>query len=101
MSYFPDFTDSEPTEKGLEVLVCRKVEDYDALGAQLNLEPVQIEMFKKVDTDPLVINRKILYKWKEEETAMPTTWRTLIEALRRIEKRRLVRQITKELKTRS
>ena len=96
----PKFTDSEPTEKDLEMLVVGEVSECNTLGIMLNVKTVCIERFKKIDRDPVAVNRKILTTWMEEETRKPTTWHTLLPALQDMDINRLVHQITKELKQR-
>lgn len=98
---FANITDSEPTESDLRTLVAEKINDSHGLGGMLNLEFSQIEMFASEKRDTVWINMKILTTWVRSETKLPTTWRTLIEALKDIKENRLARKITEKLEQRA
>ena len=83
LSFPPNITDSQPSDADLWMLVATKVSNYHALGAMLGLKFRRVEMIeKKHRGDPVLINMVILTTWIEEETKRPTTWVTLIRALR-------------------
>ena len=76
-----------------------EVGDYHALGTMLGLKFKRVEMFKKEQGgDKFLINMKILTTWMEEETVRPTTWLTLIQALRDMDMTKLAQDITDKLK---
>ena len=79
------------------MLVATKVTDFRGLGTMLGMEYTQIEMLMSEERKTVSINMEILTTWKNSETKMPTTWRTLLQALRDIEEQRLARDITKKL----
>ena len=83
------------------MLVAAKVPDSRGLGIMLDIEDSQIEMFISDERKTVSVNMKILTTWKNSETKMPTTWRTLLQALRDIEEHRLARDITNKLELRS
>ena len=95
---FPNVADSKPKERDLRLLVAPKVNDYHALGVMFDLGFNRIEMFKKEQGgDTVLINMKILTTWIEEETLLPTTWLTLIQALHDMDMEKLARDIANKL----
>ena len=79
-----------------------KVCDYHALGTMLGLKFKRVEMFKKEQGgDTVLINMKILTTWMEEETARPTTWLTLIQALHDMDMAKLAQEITDKLEAKT
>ena len=98
---FSYVTDTEPTERDLRLLVAEKVADSHGLGTMLNMEHSQIEKFVSEERKTVLVNMKILTTWKESGTKRPTTWRTLLKALRDIQRNKLAGDITKELEQRS
>ena len=79
-----------------------EVSDYHALGTMLGLKFKRVEMFKKEQGgDTVLINMKILTTWMEEEAVRPTTWLTLIQALRDMDMRKLAQDITDSLEAKS
>ena len=82
-------------------LVATEVSNYHALGAMLGLKFRQVEMIKKEQGgDPVLINMTILTTWIEEETKMPTTWLTLVQALYEMDMKKLARHIVEKLEQR-
>ena len=83
-------------------LVATEVANYHKLGIMLSLKFNRLEMFKKEESgDTILINMKILTTWMEEETVGPTTWLTLIQALREMDMTRLAQNITNKLEAKS
>ena len=83
-------------------LVATEVNDYHKLGIMLGLKFNQVEMFKKEQGgDTVLINMKILTTWMEEETVRPTTWLTLIQALREMDMTKLAQDITDKLEAKT
>ena len=83
------------------MLVAEKVTDSHGLGTMLDMEYPQIEMFINEERKTVLINMKILTTWIMCETKMPTTWCTLLQALRDIKEKKLARDITQELEQRA
>ena len=80
------------------MLVVPEINDYHALGSMLGLKFKRVEMFKKEQGgDTVLINMKILTTWIEEETLLPTTWLTLIQALHDMNMEKLAHNITNKL----
>ena len=97
-SFTPNITDSEPREKDLRMLLAPNVNDYHALGIMLGLDFKRVEMFKAEHGGKTVlINMEILTTWMEEETQLPTTWLTLIQALLDMDMKKLAHNITEKL----
>ena len=83
------------------MLVAPKVNNYHALGIMLGLDFNQVEIFKEeLGRKAILINMKILTTWIGEETQLPTTWLTLIQALRDMDMEKLADNITSELEKR-
>ena len=83
------------------MLVAPKVDDYHTLGIMLGLDFNRMEMFKEeLGRKTILINMKILTTWIGEETQLPTTWLTLIQALRDMDMEKLADNITNELEKR-
>ena len=83
------------------MLVATEVTDYHALGTMLGLKFRRVEMFeKKHRGDPVLINMTILTTWIEEETKMPTTWITLVQALSKMNMKKLARDVIEKLEQR-
>ena len=79
-------------------LVATEVANYHKLGIMLDLKFNRVEMFKKEQGgDTVLINMKILTTWMEEEAVRPTTWLTLIQALRDMDMTKLAQDITNKL----
>ena len=91
-----NFTDDEPSNRDLLILVVPEVTDPDKLGTMLDLNKPKIKMIKKKESDLSDMNREILDTWKEEETRTPTTWRTLIQALEEMNMMKLARKLTEK-----
>ena len=102
MLNFSYTTDTEPTDQELRMLVATKVADFRDLGTMLGMEYTQIEMLiTSEEKKTKSINMEILTTWKKSATKMPTTWRTLLQALRDIKEQRLARDITNKLELRA
>ena len=98
VSFSLNITDAQPTARELRMLVATKVDDYHGLGCMLDLDFTRIEMFEKERKgDAVLINMKILTVWLKEETRMPTTWLTLIGALRDMDMMSLAHDLTEKL----
>ena len=82
------------------MLVARKVNKCGTLGNMLGLERIHVKQIKQEYSGPEEVNMEILDTWMEEQTREPTTWRTLLKALQKMNMNRLVCEITKELKQR-
>ena len=81
------------------MLVAPKVNDYHTLGIMLGLDFKRVETFKKEHGGKTVlINMEILTTWIGEETRLPTTWLTLIQALRDMDMEKLAHDITEKLR---
>ena len=94
----PNVTDSVPEEQELRMLVATEVSDYYTLGTMLNLKMRHVDMFKEEHKgNVIMINMRILTKWIEAETRKPTTWQTLIAALRDIPLPKLADDILRKL----
>ena len=83
------------------MLVAGKISDSHGLGTMLGMDYSQIEMFISDEKKIMSVNMKILTTWIKSETKLPTTWHTLLQALRDIEEKKLAKDITKELKQRA
>ena len=92
-SFSPNITDREPTDDELEKFVATKVGSPDSLGTMLKLDGVDIDMIKGEEKRTVIMNKRILGLWMENETRQPITWRTLIKALRDMKMNRLARQL--------
>ena len=78
------------------MLVAPKVNDYHDLGIMLGLDYKQVKMFENERKgNTVLINMKILTTWIGEETKMPTTWHTLIQALCDMDMKKLAHGISK------
>ena len=85
----------------MRTLVATEVTDYHALGTMLGLKHKQVKMFKKEEGgDTVLINMEILTTWIEEETKMPTTWLTLVQALSKMNMKKLAHDIIEKLEQR-
>ena len=83
------------------MLVATKVSDYYALGTMLDLDFARVEMFENEKRgDAVLINMKILITWIAEETKMPTTWLTLIQALCEMDMKKLAHDSVEKLEQR-
>ena len=82
------------------MLVARKVDKCGALGNMLGLEQVHVKQIKQDYRGTEEVNMEILGTWMQEQTVKPTTWRTLLKALQKMNMNRLVCEIAKELKQR-
>ena len=83
------------------MLVATEICDYHKLGIMLGLKLNQVEMFRKEQgADTVSINTNILLTWKEEETKRPTTWLTLIGALRDMDMKKVAHDIVEKLEQR-
>ena len=81
------------------MLVAPKVDDYHTLGTMLGLDFNRVEMFKEeLGRKTVLINMKILTTWIGEETRLPTTWLTLLQALREMDMEKLAHDITEKLR---
>ena len=81
------------------MLVAPEVDDYHTLGIMLGLGFKRVEMFKdELGRKTVLINMKILTTWIEEESHLPTTWLTLIQALRGMKMKKLAHEITEKLR---
>ena len=83
------------------MLVAKKVTDSQNLGIMLDMDCCQIEIFTNDERRTVLVNMKILTTWISSETKMPTTWRTLLQALVDMEEKKLARDITNELEQRA
>ena len=99
--HFSSITDTVPTERDLRLLVAEKITDSQNLGIMLGIECCRIEMFSSEERRIVLVNMKILTTWIKSETKMPTTWCTLLQALRDMEEKKLARDITNELEQRA
>ena len=94
-----NITDCQPEEKDLRMLVAPKVDDYHALGIMLGLDFKRVEMIKKEHGGKtILINMEILTTWIGEEARLPTTWLTLIQALREMDMNNLAHHITEKFR---
>ena len=101
VSFSLNITASEPTEIDLRMLVAKEISGYHDLGTMLGLKFRQVEMFKKEQGgDMVLINMKILTTWIAEETKMPTTWLTLVQALHDMGMKKLAHNIIEKLEQR-
>ena len=98
--FFLHITDNcHPKEINLMMLVAPKIDDYHTLGITLGLNFKRVEMFRKEHGGKTVlVNMEILTTWIGEETRLPTTWRTLLQALREMDMEKLARDITEKLR---
>ena len=81
------------------MLVAPKVDDYHTLGIMLGLEFNRVEMLKEeLGRKTVLINMKILTTWIGEQTRLPTTWLTLMQALRDVDMEKLADDITEKLR---
>ena len=80
------------------MLVAPKVNDYHDLGIMLGLDYKRVKMFENERRgNTVLINMEILTTWISEETEMPTTWHTLIQALCDMDMKKLAHDISKKL----
>ena len=101
VSLSSNITDSQPEQRDLRMLVAPKVDDYHALGIMLGLDFNRVKMFKKEHGgETILINMEILTTWIGEEARLPTTWLTLIQALREMDMNNLAHHITNKLEQR-
>ena len=83
------------------MLVAPMIDDYHTLGIMLGLDFNRVEMFKEEHgRKAVLINMKILTTWIQEKTKLPTTWLTLIQALRDMDMNKLAGNITNKLEER-
>ena len=99
--YFSPITDTEPTEKDLQMFVAENIAGFPALGSMLGIKFSKIKMFQNEPTKTISITMKILTAWIKSETRMPTTWCTLLQALRDMEENSWAREITSILERRA
>ena len=99
--HFSSITDTVPTEDDLLVLVAEKISNSLKLGLKLGMDCCQIEIFTNDERKTVLVNMKILTTWISSETKMPTTWSTLLQALRDMEEKKLARDITNEVEQRT
>ena len=101
VKHFSSITDTVPTNQDLRILVTEKITDSQNLGIMLGIDSCQIEIFTKDIRDAVLVNMKILTTWIKSETKKPTTWSTLLQALRDMKEKKLARDITNELEQRA
>ena len=100
-NHFSSITDTVPTDQDLRKLVAKKITDSQHLGLMLGMDCCQVEIFKNDERKTVLVNMKILTTWINSETKIPTTWRTLLQALVDMEEKKLARDITNELEQRA
>ena len=74
-----------------------RVSDYHGLGTMLKLTSVQLSNIEEENRKVVRRCMEVLNTWISEKTRKPTTWWTLITALREMKLIKLARKIDREI----